>query len=294
MRILVTGGSGYLGSAALAALRARGHDVVTIGRHPAVDTAVCDLTDADAVHKAVRAVGDCDAVVHLAARAHDFRGLSLEDLLLANTATTRNLIAALRAEGRTAEVRFVHASSAAVYELLDAKRRMTAEQAPYAASKLQAEQLLHAEPFRSLCVLRFTPIYDRDHLQDVAKRVFLPGTRLKLRLCPPPLHSLCRLDRAVRAIVYCIESHGATGRHLTNVNDPLLISQHELTEWFPGKAMPLPTTALALIAKTAARCGTAGARAERLIRKFTETSDPPVPSWDVTLACQQRLTPKHF
>jgi len=294
VRILVTGGSGYLGSAVVPALRACGHEVVTIGRHPGIDAIVCDLTDSDAVHKAVRAVGDCDAVVHLAARAHDFRGLSLDELLLANTTTTRNLIAALRAEGRTAAVRFVHASSVAVYELLDAKQRMTAKLSPYAASKLQAEQLLHAEPLRSLCVLRFAPIYDSEHLQDVAKRVFLPGTRLKLRLCPPPLHSLCRLDRAVQAIVYAVESHGATGRHLTNVNDPLLISQHELTEWFPGAAMPMPTTALTLIAKTAAICGTAGARAERLIRKFTETSVPPVPSWDVTLACQQSPTPKNF
>jgi nucleoside-diphosphate-sugar epimerase len=293
VRILLTGGSGYLGSAAVASLRTRGHEVLTVGRHPDSD-AVCDLIDGDAVRQAVSAAGDIDAVVHLAARAHDFRGLSLDDLLRANTTTTRNLVTALRAEGRSAGVRFVHASSVAVYELLDAKQRMTAEQAPYAASKLQAEQLLHAEPFRSLWVLRFAPIYDSAHLQDVAKRVFLPGTRLKLRLCPPPLHSLCRLDWAVRAIVYAVESHGATGRHLTNVNDPLLISQHELTEWFPGNALPLPTTALTFIAKTAAICGTAGARAERLIRKFTETSVPPVPSWDVTLACRQSLTPKHF
>ena len=178
MRILATGGSGYLGSAAVASLRARGHDVVTIGRHPGVDTAVCDLTDEEAVHRAVRAVGNCDAVVHLAARAHDFRGLSLDELLLANTTTTRNLIAALRAEGQTASVRFVHASSVAVYELIDTERGLTAAQAPYAASKLQAEQLLHAEPLRSLCVLRFAPIYDRTHLQVVAKRVFLPGTRV--------------------------------------------------------------------------------------------------------------------
>ncbi|MCX7429855.1 MAG: NAD-dependent epimerase/dehydratase family protein [Planctomycetia bacterium] len=198
VRILVTGGSGYLGSAAVAALRARGHDVVTIGRHPGVDTAVCDLTDEEAVHKAVRAVGNCDAVVHLAARAHDFRGLSLDELLMANTTTTRNLITALRSEGRTSAVKFVHASSVAVYDLLDGPRGLTAAQVPYAASKLQAEQVLQAEPFQSLSVLRFAPIYDRTHMQNVAKRVFLPGTRLKLRLCPPPMHSLCAIDRAVQ------------------------------------------------------------------------------------------------
>ena len=272
MRILVTGGSGYLGSAAVAAMRARGHDVVTIGRHPGVDTAVCDLTDADAVHKAVRAVGVHDTVVHLAARAHDFRGLSLEELLLANTTTTRNLIAALRAEGRIAVVRFVHASSVAVYELLDAERGITAEQAPYAASKLQAEQLLYAEPFRSLCMLRFAPIYDSTHLEDVAKRVFLPGTRLKLRLFPPPLHSLCSLDRAVQAIVRAVDDSATTGVQVFNVTNRRPLSQRELVSWFPGLAVPVPAAMLKVLAGGLRLCGRPCLKLARLIQKFAGAS----------------------
>jgi nucleoside-diphosphate-sugar epimerase len=241
---------------------------MTIGRHPGVDAAVCDLTDADAMHKAVRAVGDCDAVVHLAARAHDFRGLSLDDLLLANTATTRNLIAALRAEGRTAAVRFVHASSVAVYELLDTEWGLTAAQAPYAASKLQAEQLLHAEPFRSLCVLRFAPIYDSGHLQDVAKRVFLPGTRLKLRLCPPPVHRLCSLDRAVQAVVDAVEWAQTTGFSISNVTDQSPIRQDEMASWFPGPALPVPAGALRALSSGLRLCGKPGRTVARFIHKF--------------------------
>ena len=283
MRSLVTGGSGYLGSAAVAVLRARGHEVVTIGRHPGVDTAVCDLTDADAVHKAVRAVGVYDTVVHLAARAHDFRGLSLEELLLANTTTTRNLIAALRAEGRIAVVRFVHASSVAVYELLDAEREITAEQAPYAASKLQAEQLLYAEPFRSLCMLRFAPIYDSTHLEDVAKRVFLPGTRLKLRLIPPPLHSLCSLDRAVQAVVTAAETVSPE-QELENVADATPTSQHDLLDWFPGRALPVPASLLRALASGIGVCGAKGRQVSRLIDKFVNSSVYPKPEWSATLA----------
>ena len=283
MRILVTGGSGYLGSAAVAALRARGQDVMTIGRHSGVDTAVCDLTDADAVHKAVRAVGDCDAVVHLAARAHDFRGLSLDKLLLANTTTTRNIIMSLRAEGRISAVRFVQASSVAVYDLLDGARGLTAEQAPYAASKLQAEQLLHAEPFQSLCVLRFAPIYDRTHLQDVAKRVFLPGTRVKLRLCPPPVHSVCSLDRAVQAIVSALET-ASPEQELKNVADAMPTSQHDLLDWFPGRAMPVPTSLLRALASGIGVCGAKGRKVSRLIDKFACSSTYPEPEWSATLA----------
>ncbi len=275
MRILVTGGSGYLGSAAVLTLRARGHDVVTIGRHPGVDTAVCDLTDADAVHKAVRAVGECEAVVHLAARAHDFRGLTLDELLLANTTTTRNLVASLRSEGRIAAVRFVHASSVAVYEMFGGARRLSAEEVPYAASKLKAEQLLHAEAFRSLCVLRFAPIYDRTHLQDVAKRVFLPGTRVKLRLCPPPVHSLCSLDRAVQAIFDAVETPPAAEYSVSNVIDQQPIRQDEMASWFPGTALPVPTSALKALAGGLMLCGRPGHTAARLIRKFTDASHYP-------------------
>ena len=250
---------------------------MTIGRHSGIDAAVCDLADRDAVRDAVRAVGDCDVVVHLAARAHDFRGLSLEDLLLANTTTTRNLIAALRAEGRTTAVRFVHASSVAVYELLDTARGLTAEQSPYAASKLQAEQLLQAEPFQSLSVLRFAPIYDRAHLQDVAKRVFLPGTRLKIGLYPPPLHSLCTLDRAVQAIVTAVESSPTTSGSISNVFDAQPISQRELGSWFPGPALPVPASLLRALVRGVGLCGVKGRKMSQLIHKFACSSRFPEP-----------------
>ena len=283
MKILVTGGAGYLGSAAVAAIKSRGHDVVTIGRHAGVDTAVCDLTDAAAVHSAVRAVGTYDAVVHLAARAHDFRGLTLDDFLLANTTTTRNLLNALRAVGQTATVRFVHASTVAVYELLDPAWRLTAEQSPYAASKLQAEQLVYAEPFQSLHVLRFAPIYDPTHLQDVAKRVFLPGTRLKLRLCPPPVHSLCSLDRAVQAIVTAVET-APPERRLANVADDVPMSQRELLAWFSGRSLPVPTAVLQVLARGVGLCGAKGRKVSRLIEKFVSSSTYPEPEWSATLA----------
>jgi hypothetical protein len=156
----------------------------------------------------------------------------------------------------------------AVYEMLDTEWGLTAAQAPYAASKLQAEQLLHVEPFRSLCMLRFAPIYDRTHLQDVAKRVFLPGTRLKLRLCPPPVHSLCSLDRAVGAILDAVETPPAAGCSVSNVTDQEPISQHDLVSWFPGTALPVPTSALKTVAGGLRLCGKPGRTVARLIQKF--------------------------
>jgi nucleoside-diphosphate-sugar epimerase len=276
MRILITGGSGYLGSAAVVSLRARGHEVLTMGRHPGADAA-CDLTDREATRTAVRAVGDIDSVVHLAARAHNFRSLSLDDLLLANTTTTGNLVAALRAEGRISAVRFVHASSVAVYELLDPTHRTSPEESPYAASKLRAEQLLIAEPFRSLSVLRLAAIYDRSHLQEVAKRVFLPCTRLKIRLCPPPSHSMCAIEQALLAIQDGVERTPAAGCSILNVTDPRPLSQRELLSWFSGPALPVSTSLLRALADGVGRCGAKGRKVSRLMQKFISSSEFPHP-----------------
>jgi nucleoside-diphosphate-sugar epimerase len=276
VRILVTGGSGYLGSAAVPVLRARGHTVATIGRH-AGDDAMCDLVDAAVTRAAVRSVGDIDAVVHLAARAHNFRGLALNELRLANVTTTGNLVAAIRDASQTATVRFVHASSVAVYELLGRERGLTADEAPYAASKLEAERMVQAEPSLGSCVLRFAPIFDSAHLDDVAKRVFLPGTRLKLRLYPAPMHSLCSIDRAVEAIAHAVEGPSPTGTVVLNVTNPQPTSQQEILGWFPGHSLPAPALVPRAAAGALALCGARGRRLARLLDKFVGPSAYPSP-----------------
>jgi nucleoside-diphosphate-sugar epimerase len=77
MRVLVTGGTGFVGSHSVAAIRAAGHDVRLLVRDPdkakrvsasrgldADDLVVGDVTDAACVD---RALEGCDAVVHAAA-----------------------------------------------------------------------------------------------------------------------------------------------------------------------------------------------------------------------------------
>lgn len=79
LTVLVTGGTGFIGSHTVAALRRRGHDVRVLARRPEkvaptlrplgvdvpeVEIAPGDMTDADAV---ARALKGCDAVVHAAA-----------------------------------------------------------------------------------------------------------------------------------------------------------------------------------------------------------------------------------
>lgn len=77
MRVLVTGGTGFIGCHTVAALAERGHEVRLLVRNPdriaralrplgieQIDHVTGDVTDAEAV---ARAVAGCDAVVHSAA-----------------------------------------------------------------------------------------------------------------------------------------------------------------------------------------------------------------------------------
>lgn len=117
MRVLVTGGAGFIGREVVAALTRRGDDVVVLdslredvhGRDPRADerTVVGDVRDARAVG---RVLSGCDAVVHLAAKVG--LGVSLADIddyVSSNDLGTAVLL-------RAAEVpHIVYASSMVVY-----------------------------------------------------------------------------------------------------------------------------------------------------------------------------------
>jgi dTDP-L-rhamnose 4-epimerase len=123
MRVLVTGGAGFIGTAVCAELVAAGHDVVAYDAlHPAAHGArpaepapgaplvVGDVRDADAVRAALRGV---DAVVHQAAMVG--MGIDLADLpeyVGCNDLGTAVLLAAM---ARAGVPRLVLASSMVVY-----------------------------------------------------------------------------------------------------------------------------------------------------------------------------------
>ena len=96
MKILVTGGGGFLGQALCPGLRERGFEVVSFNRglYPALDTLGVqqvqgDLAQRDAV---IAAATGCDAVIHNAAKAGAWG--SYESYHLANVVGTDNVIAA--------------------------------------------------------------------------------------------------------------------------------------------------------------------------------------------------------
>lgn len=151
MRVLVTGGSGFLGRVLVATLHDHGDDVTVLSRrsHAGFDgvrTIRADLRDAAATTSTLRDL-ELDGVCHLAALT------SVRDSFAdpagyyaANVGGTANLLAALAPLQRTDRaLPFVFASTCAVYGPVEHPAHEddpTAPGNPYASSKLAAEQLL--------------------------------------------------------------------------------------------------------------------------------------------------------
>ncbi|MBS0194614.1 MAG: NAD-dependent epimerase/dehydratase family protein [Proteobacteria bacterium] len=101
MKILVTGGGGFLGQAICRLLVARGHEIASFnrGRYPELDALGVravqgDLADAASVRDAARGM---EAIFHVAAKAGGWG--PYESYRLANVVGTQNVIAACRAQG---------------------------------------------------------------------------------------------------------------------------------------------------------------------------------------------------
>lgn len=101
MKVLVTGGGGFLGSAICRRLAERGDAVVSLSRHPhdhlsdyGIRHIRGDITDSDAVTSAAT---ECNAVIHTAAKAGVWGSYS--SFYAPNVTGTANVIAACRTHG---------------------------------------------------------------------------------------------------------------------------------------------------------------------------------------------------
>ncbi|HET9541669.1 MAG TPA: NAD-dependent epimerase/dehydratase family protein [Acidimicrobiales bacterium] len=147
MRVLVTGGAGFIGANLCRSLLADGHDVrvlddLSTGRVGNLDGLSLDLVEGSIVEPAVvaGAAADVDRIVHLAARASVPRSIA-EPVAAheANVTGTVNVLEAARPRGLPVIV----ASSSSVYgdTAVSPKHEdlPVAPRSPYAASKLATE-----------------------------------------------------------------------------------------------------------------------------------------------------------
>jgi len=150
VRVLVTGGSGFLGREVVHQLTTAGHDVVALTRRrfaepSQIQNVSADLTDARSILEAVAEAGTLDAVCHLAALTQARE--SKQDPLTywdVNAAGTLRLIQAIARQA--APTRLVLASTGAVYGTgrtsLIPEDTPLAPTSPYGRSKAAAEALL--------------------------------------------------------------------------------------------------------------------------------------------------------
>ncbi|MBV9607050.1 MAG: NAD-dependent epimerase/dehydratase family protein [Solirubrobacterales bacterium] len=161
MRVLVTGGSGFIGSHVVDKLRAAGHEPVIYDLRPSpwheagsVDTVLGSITDRESLE---RALHSCDAVAHLAAVA-DVNDVHAEPED-AERVNARGTVAVLEAARRAGVKRIVYASTIWVYsdcdgEVVDEDTLLPAPSHLYTSTKLAGE--LYCKAYQELYGIDFT------------------------------------------------------------------------------------------------------------------------------------------
>ncbi len=168
MRLLVTGGCGFIGSAVVRLAVARGHEVVNLD---ALTYAACpdnvaevadsplytfehaDIRDRTALDRIFSTYAP-DAVMHLAAESHVDRSIDGPGTFVETNITgTYNMLEAARAHwtkaGKPGAFRFHHISTDEVYGSLGAEGQFTEAtpydpRSPYSASKAASDHLVRA------------------------------------------------------------------------------------------------------------------------------------------------------
>ena len=147
MRVLVTGGAGFIGSHVTEALVAAGHDTRVLDDlsagfvdnvDPGVELVVADVADAKAV---AAAVTDREMVFHLA--AHRAVSRSVEDPLATDRANTHGTLTVLKMAADAGVRRVVYSSSSSVYggaaPLPTPEHAPVLPRSPYAVTKVAGE-----------------------------------------------------------------------------------------------------------------------------------------------------------
>ncbi len=197
MRILLTGGAGFIGSHLAEALLERGHSLAIVDdlndfyspqlkernlaevrRKGHIELHLTDISEEDEMF---RIVGACrpDAIIHLAARA----GVrpSLEQPLLYERVNVGGTTVLLEAARRAGVRKFLFASSSSIYGIANQAPfreddAVNLPISPYAATKIAGEKICYTYSHLygiSVMCLRFFTVYGPRQRPDLAIRKFI-------------------------------------------------------------------------------------------------------------------------
>lgn len=260
MKILVTGGTGFLGRHVVWRLAEEGAEVVFTGRRQAAADTVCRLarqpvTFAPIEHGSVGAAAtlaacaqNADAVVHCAALSSPWG--RTEDFYRANVASTAEVLAACR-DARVS--RLVHISTPSLYFNFQDRvgiredQRLPPPVNEYARSKWHAEQLIQQQAPCETVILRPRALFGPwdDTLMPRLLRIMRHG-RIPLMRGGRALQDLTCVDNAVDAIGLALQAPLAqriATYHLSN-GEPMALTdllQTIATEFqLPLRTLRLP------------------------------------------------------
>jgi nucleoside-diphosphate-sugar epimerase len=253
-RVLVTGGTGFVGQHVVPNLLARGFDVTVAARQtPAIGLAGAGVVSVGDLRSNIdwnRHLEGMDTVVHLAALAHITSDIPESDYDQINRRATSRLAKAASANG----VRLIFASSVAAQCGPSADRTLTEEDEPYPTtaygrSKLRAEQEIK-EVSSNFVILRPTLIYGTGVIGNMQRLV-----RLAMSRVPPPFslvanrRSLLAVENMYEAIYFVLNSNAATNKtFLLADREPVstsdLVTQLRLGAGLNATQIPVPPVLL--------------------------------------------------
>lgn len=262
MKVLITGGSGFLGTSVGSGLVAAGHTVISADLHPAtasgVTSATLDVTDADGV-RAVLEEHRPEAVVHLAAIVTPAMGSEREMERRVDVEGTRNVVAGCVAAGVR---RLVVSSSGAAYGYHPDNPEWITEDQPvrgsvefaYSDHKAQVEHLLAAarrnHPQLEQVVLRIGTILG-ERVDNQITALFLKRRLLGIRGAKSPFVFIWDID--VVEIVQQAVTGEMTGAFNVAGDGALTITQ--IADRLGKQVLWLPEPLLAAVLSVGTRLG---------------------------------------
>jgi len=323
MRALVTGATGFVGSALCDSLVQSGHHVVAISRTqwsapPESESLsnsehssqyLCRQTaDFGNISSIQAHLQGCDAVIHCAARVHQVREAAANPLDEYRRVNTQATLALAQAAAQAGVKRYIFLSSVKVNgEFTQPHVPFIASQArpldPYGISKWEAEQGLQEIAAKSgleVVIVRPPLVYGPN-----VKANFLTMMRWLYRGVPLPLgaihnqRSLVALPNLLDFISLCIH-HPKAANQTFLVSDQYDLSTSELLRYLgealhrPARLLPVPQSILELALKSLGK----SSMVQRLCGDLTVDSSPATQllGWKPPVTVQQglRLTAADF